>query len=100
MGTRARIWFTMILLGYPFLAIGASTCSFAAGKSVPPLPVLTTDSHAIGLLLAASYSEASLIKYGGYVVLASSIACGFVVMRILGIMKNARRDGSADGEKV
>ena len=31
LGTRTRIWLTMILLGYPFWAIGASTCSLAAG---------------------------------------------------------------------
>lgn len=32
MGTRTRIWLTMILLGYPLWAIGASTCSLAAGE--------------------------------------------------------------------
>ena len=41
MGTRARIWLTMTLLGYPFFAIGASTCSLAAGEGSTTVPVRT-----------------------------------------------------------
>ena len=32
MGSRFRIWVTMILLSFPFLSIGASTCAAAAGE--------------------------------------------------------------------
>ncbi|KAF9644006.1 hypothetical protein BDM02DRAFT_1245175 [Thelephora ganbajun] len=49
MGTRARMWLTLIILAYPFLAIGASTCCFAAG-----------------FLVAASFSQSNLIRYSGY----------------------------------
>jgi len=75
MGTRARIWTTMILLGYPFLAIGASTCCFAAG-----------------LLVAASYSESSLIRYGGYSLVASPMSCALAFVWIITIKRNEKTD--------
>ena len=53
----------------------------------------------IGLLVAASYSEARLIKYGGYSLVASPLACAAAFIWILSIKKNAR-DNFADGEKV
>ena len=33
MSSRPRIWSTMILLSFPFLSVGASTCLAAAGES-------------------------------------------------------------------
>jgi len=83
MGTRARIWLTMILLGYPFWAIGASTCSFAAG-----------------LLVAASYSESNLIRYGGYSLVASPLSCAFAFVWILSIKASARKEDIVDMEKA
>ena len=32
MGSRPRIWVTMILLSFPFMSIGISTCAAAAGE--------------------------------------------------------------------
>jgi hypothetical protein len=32
MGSRPRIWATMILLSFPFVSVGASTCTAAAGE--------------------------------------------------------------------
>jgi len=80
MGTRARIWITMILLGYPFWAIGASTCSLAAG-----------------LLVAASYSESALIRYGGYALVASPLSCGVVFAWMLSVESGVKKE---DVEKV
>jgi len=83
LGTRARIWVTMVLLGYPFWAIGSSTCALTAG-----------------LLVAASYSESALIRYGGYALLASPLACAFGFAWILAGMKTVARVDSVDTEKV
>ncbi|KAF9644700.1 hypothetical protein BDM02DRAFT_881171 [Thelephora ganbajun] len=82
MGTRARIWLTMILLGYPFWAIGVSTCSFAAG-----------------LLVAASFSESNLIRYGGYVLVGLPLSCAFAFAWILTIKTNVMIN-PVDAEKV
>ena len=104
MGTRARIWLTMILLGYPFLAIGASTCSFAAGEAsqcyFPSRALRVADLRVTGLLVAASYSESSLIRYGGYALVASPLSCAAGFVWILSIKTRARRDDIADTEKV
>ena len=81
MGTRARFWVTMVLLAYPFLTIGASTCCFAAGEgpSVPHVrhfAVLTRLLHETGILVAAAFSESPYIRYSGYVGIASPLLCG------------------------
>jgi len=82
MGTRARIWLTMILLGYPFWAIGASTCTLAAG-----------------LLVAASYSESALIRYGGYTLVASPLSCAAAFVWIIAL-KQSPKDEFDGMEKV
>ncbi|KAF9642150.1 hypothetical protein BDM02DRAFT_3273571 [Thelephora ganbajun] len=81
MGTRARIWLTMILLAYPFLAIGVSTCSFAAG-----------------LLVAMSFSQSNVIKYAGYGLVSLPLSCAFGFAWILTIKNNAKID-PVDTEK-
>jgi len=53
----------------------------------------------VGLLVAGSYFESSLIKYGGYAVLASPLSCAFAFAWILTVKNNARFD-SIDAEKV
>ena len=32
MGSRPRVWTTIMILSFPFLAVGVSTCTAAAGK--------------------------------------------------------------------
>ncbi|KAF9645817.1 hypothetical protein BDM02DRAFT_3119659 [Thelephora ganbajun] len=64
------------------LAVLQSTCSFAAG-----------------LLVAASFSESNLIKYGGYVLVASPLSCAFAFAWILTIKTNVMID-LVDAEKV
>jgi len=86
----------MILLGYPFWAIGASTCSLAAGERTQDyfrlwLPLMLNGySRVIGLLVAASYSSSPLIRYGGYTLLASPLSCGLAFLWILATRTDAR----------
>jgi len=49
--------------------------------------------------MAESDSESSMIKYGGYVVLASPLSCAFAFAWVLA-MKNSARLDSVDAEKV
>ena len=41
--------------------------------------------HAVGLLVAASFSQSALIRYGGYIMLASPLSCGAAFMWILAV---------------
>ena len=104
MGTRARIWLTMILLWYPIWAIGASTCCFATGEAShstsPHHRSLGTYFPVKGLLVAASYSESNLIRYGGYSLVASPVSCAVAFVWILSIKTSASRDDRIDMEKV
>ena len=97
MGTRARIWVTMILLAYPFLSIGASACSFTAGEgpSVHNVAVLTRLLHETGLLVAAAFSEVQLIKYGGYALVALPMACALAFVWIHTIKLSPRKTETA-----
>jgi hypothetical protein len=46
--------------------------------------------HAAGLLVAASFSESALIRYGGYILLASPLSCGAAFMWILAVKSETR----------
>jgi len=59
MSSRTRIWGTMLLLSFPFLSVGASTCTAAAG-----------------LLIAASRSEATFVRVSCYFLVVPPILCG------------------------
>jgi len=61
--------------------------------------MLTRYLYMIGLLVAASYSESPLIRYGGYGVLVTPLSCAFAFAWILTIRNGARLD-SVDAEKV
>ena len=60
-----------------------------------------TGTHSVlGLLVAASYSETSLIRYGGYSLVASPLSCAFAFAWILTIKPSASAGAYFDMEKV
>ena len=56
-------------------------------------------SHVVGLLVAASFSQSPLIRYAGYSLLASPLACGAAFMWILAVKTEASVD-AVDEERV
>jgi len=73
MGSRFRIWVTTILLSFPFLSVGAATCTAASG-----------------LLIAASYSEVTLVRVACYVLVVPPLACAFAFGWMLAVKRGAR----------
>ena len=55
--------------------------------------MVTERSRVVGLLVAASFSESPLIRYGGYALLASPVSCGLAFIWILSLRNGARDDG-------
>ena len=61
--------------------------------------MVTERLRVVGLLVAASFSESPLIRYGGYALLASPVSCGLAFIWILSLRNGARDDG-VDVEKA
>lgn len=103
MGTRARVWFTMALLVYPFWATGMSTCSLAAGEgsALPRLLMAFNKSfHSTGILVASFYSGSNLIRYGVYAMLVSPLSCGVVFLWIITLKTSPKETDFVDVEKL
>ena len=61
--------------------------------------MVTERLRAVGLLVATSFSESPLIRYGGYALLASPVSCGLAFIWILSL-RNGARDDAVDVEKA
>ena len=82
MGSRFRIWVTMILLSFPFMSIGASTCAAAAGEcfskgfaTCSNTSVEPNSGVSKGLLVAASYSQVTILRTCCYVLVVPPLMC-------------------------
>lgn len=61
--------------------------------------MLSKHLHVLELLVATSFSESILIRYGGYVMLVSPLLCDAAFMWILAMKPRVRVD-TDDAEKV
>ncbi|KAF9778707.1 hypothetical protein BJ322DRAFT_484964 [Thelephora terrestris] len=75
MGSHRRIWATTVLLAFPFLSIGAATCTAASG-----------------LLIAASYSEVTLVRVACYVLVVPPMTCALVFGWMMAIKTGALKE--------
>ena len=85
MRTRGRIWGTMFILSYPFISIGLSTLSFAAGRfqhTTSPGASNLNRNYPSALLMTAARSEVTALKYGGYTLLVGPLSCAFLFVWI------------------
>ena len=61
--------------------------------------MLNGHSHVVGLLVAASFSQSALIRYGGYIMLASPLPYGAAFLWILAV-KTETGVKAVDAEKA
>jgi hypothetical protein len=87
MRTKGRILGTMFILSYPFISIGLATLSFASGEfghiTSALLGIVTlTGRRVSALLITASRSEITVLRYGCYTMLVGPLSCAFLFVWI------------------
>ena len=75
----------MILLSYPFIAAGISTCAAFSGERLLMGSRCSGIESGVsqGLLIAASYSEVKLVKVACYFLVAPHMLCGTAFLWIV-----------------